>query len=175
MRTVAVTALLSTALTITVFAATADVAAVSQPTGGPIPVEPTPTYGMDSVHNSFARMAAAGTTKIKGRSVKSRCEGNVKVILRKNGYKVPNYPTASAHGRVLKKRGLLRAGTAPKGAIYYWITGGWGHVAVSDGAGNAINNVGNKIAIRSVDVLNKTTFSKTYTPAGWAYPSDLRY
>lgn len=81
-------------------------------------------------------------------SVRGRCLQNVSYAKRYIGGRVhnPGWASASALGGHLSATGKMHEGyDAPRGALYWWnasVGGGYGHVAVSDGQGNAINNWG---------------------------------
>lgn len=55
------------------------------------------------------------------------------------GFNGAGHASASAWGRSIPKS-KRRTGTAPKGAVYFWVTNGWGHVAFSLGGGKIWTN-----------------------------------
>jgi hypothetical protein len=93
-------------------------------------------------------------------SVYRACIKNVTFAKRYIGDSVrwTGYATADAVRKRVAANGGLRSGyDAPAGALYWWNAGvgdGAGHVAVSDGRGNAINNWGGarieKLAVRNM-------------------------
>ena len=56
------------------------------------------------------------------------------LVSRAFGYNGAGFPSASAWARSIPK-GKRRYGKAPRGALRFWETNGWGHVAVADGKG----------------------------------------
>ena len=61
------------------------------------------------------------------------------LVSRAFGYNGAGFPSASAWARSIPK-GKRRYGKAPRGALRFWETNGWGHVAVADGKGYVICN-----------------------------------
>jgi TP901 family phage tail tape measure protein len=122
--------------------------------------------GVSAVATAFERLI--GATTIQGESVYRRCAANVRKIWNSvvGQSTVPMAPTAAKKAALLKaKYGMGKGYNAPRGALYWWdssIGGGAGHVGVSDGRGNVINNWGgNKIERRRANGLGEAA-SRAY-------------
>lgn len=104
--------------------------------------------GPEAVASAFENLI--GSTTIMGESVYRRCAANVGKIWRKyiGTPFVAGEPSAYSAAKKIRSAGMMRSGyNAPRGSVYFWdnsIGGGYGHVAVADGRGNAINNWGGR-------------------------------
>ncbi|MGV1037671.1 MAG: phage tail tip lysozyme [Candidatus Nanopelagicales bacterium] len=108
-------------------------------------------------------------------SVQGMCQKNSQSVWKMVGggnYRPGITGNAVDVGMYMRNTGKLNSwsGYAPRGALVWWdnsIGGGYGHVAVSDGAGNFINNW-------SSGRISSTSFaSLNVTPMGWADPAKV--
>jgi len=105
-------------------------------------------FFLDRIGDSSIIGLGAGRKNPSWHDVSYACLQNVAWAKRYLGDTVHHtgYPTAESVGRALKLEKKMHGGyNAPAGALYWWdgsVGGQAGHVAVSDGRGNAINNWG---------------------------------
>ncbi|MBP7971509.1 MAG: phage tail tip lysozyme [Candidatus Nanopelagicales bacterium] len=126
-------------------------------------------------------LSLIGTSTLRGwydnrpYSVQGMCQKNSQSVWKMVGggnYRPGITGNAVDVGMYMRNTGKLNAwsGYAPRGALVWWdnsIGGGYGHVAVSDGAGNFINNW-------SSGRISSTSFaSLNVTPMGWADPAKV--
>jgi hypothetical protein len=112
-----------------------------------------------------------GTTRIKGQPVKGYCLRNVDLVAGMHGFPSRTYRTASEKGLATRRAGKMntgKPGSAPLGALYWWkktSMAPYGHVAVSDGKGNYINNIRSALRVKSFRISGYL---------GWSDPKALR-
>lgn len=111
--------------------------------------------GRAAVAAAFERMI--GWTEIPGKNpriVAGKCANNVGFIWRRyiGTPKAAGEPTAQSAAFKLNRLGYMNRGAdptkAPRGVPVFW-TGGAGHVAISDGHGNVINNLAGNSIVRT--------------------------
>jgi cell wall-associated NlpC family hydrolase len=122
------------------------------------------TFAMDKLASKMENLI--GRSSAFGHSVGHRCLQNVQDAWQAiGGTNKARWGTAATAAAAMKKN----SGPAPRGALLLWnssVGSGAGHIAVSDGRGNAVNNWGG-------NVIEKTPISqmkKGYL--GWAYPHE---
>lgn len=108
-------------------------------------------------------------------SVDHKCLRNVRVAWQKIGGKPstgdPGFAgTAAQAAQIVKKRGKMEKGKAPRGAVMWWSASPnneAGHVAIADGRGNSVNNWASNI-------IKRTPLSQQQNYyLGWSSPAAL--
>lgn len=133
---------------------------------------PAPTPVMQRYADTFDKSVGRThltTAKHGTWAVKGYCLRNVSRIWDSLGQKLNNpfQPSAKVHAN--RVRGAMRPGyMAPTGALYWWSVGKYGHVAVADGKGNAINNWGGSRVEKT-----KAAPMSPGTYMGWTMPTAL--
>lgn len=135
--------------------------------------------GMNALADKYLSLIGASTLRgwydNRPYSVQGMCQKNSQSVWKMVGGG-NNRPGITGNavdvGMYMRNTGKLNAwsGYAPRGALVWWdnsIGGGYGHVAVSDGVGNFINNW-------SSGRISSTSFaSLNVTPMGWADPAKV--
>jgi len=113
-----------------------------------------------------------GQSSIWGSSVAGHCLKNVNDLWEHMGGAVNRHPAAVDAGAAVAAANAMKQGPAPRGALLWWnndIGGGYGHVAVSDGKGNFVNNWSGGV----IEVNPMSAAPNGYI--GWSDPDAQRF
>lgn len=93
------------------------------------------------------------------------------LVSRAFGYNGAGFPSASAWARSVPKS-KRHYGKAPRGAVQFWETNGWGHVAVADGTDHVVcNNASGGVSRIAVSYYRGLGTPFWVTPGPWLFTS----